>query len=136
MSYNVTSSGGICRISMKAHEALAANRVVVLDSTVGEVKYPGATTDTPFGVTESAADANEAVTILTGTGAVEITALNGVAVGARCSIGDTSGRVDDAATDTVATKFVGIALDTVTSTGEVATVLINLPGLGEDGGAS
>lgn len=136
MSYNVTSSGGICRVSMKAHEALAANRVVVLDSTVGEVKYPAATTDTPFGVTEAAADANEAVTVLIGSGVVEITSLNGVTVGNRVSIGDTSGRVDDAASDTVATKFVGLAISTTGETGALATVAVNLPGLGEDGGSS
>ena len=134
MSYDVVQGGLV--VSRVAGETLAANRVVVLDSTQGQVIYPDHDTDTPFGVTLEGVDSGQHVAVVTGSAIVKIRTANAVAANARVSISGTSGDIDDAADGTVSTKYVGLSLEASSEGGVEIPVAINLPGVCEDGGAS
>lgn len=133
MSYNVVMGSPV--ISMKAGEALAANRIVKLHSTAGQVIYPTGAGDTPFGVTLEAAASGTSVPVALG-GVVKIRTANAVALAARVHLSGTAGDIDDNLDGQVNTKYVGIAMEASGEAGVEIPVALNLPGVAEDGGAA
>ena len=133
MSYDVVMGSPV--ISLKAGEALAANRVVKLDTTAGQVIYPTNDADIPFGVTTGSAAINTSVGVAIG-GVMKIRTAGAVALNARVSISGTTGSVDDTADGTVGTKYVGLSMEASGEAGVEIPVALTLPGVHEDGGAA
>lgn len=116
------------RIAMKADAAMTnANRVVMLDTSAARtVKAPTANTDVPFGVIKQTASAAGIQLEVVTRGRVKICAAAAITRGSYVQINGTGGKVKTL----VGTGYqVGVALDSVTTDGDLVEVDVNILGI-------
>lgn len=105
--------------------------VVVLGTNDNQVDLPGATTDTPLGVTQDTADDGQSINVRV-QGVTKVVANGAFSKGDQLAIAATTGRVDtvsglDSSFDSgsaTAQKPIGIALEAASGSGEIVPMLI------------
>ena len=135
MALNYKTDG--LQVSMEAEEAMVEPYVFVeVGTTAGQVAFQDASTSvaTPIvGVIQNSASAGDAVNVQM-TGISKAVAGAAIAKGARVHVGSIDGRIDDDQDGTAGSVYVGIALEAASAAGEIISVAINCPAVGEDGG--
>jgi hypothetical protein len=129
MAYE-TESGLV--LTFKAENVMAeAYVVVVLGTDDGEVDLPAAVTDTPLGVIQDKAVADQSVPVKV-SGVTKVVANGAFSRGDQLAIAATTGRVDTVSGldssfnygEATAQKPIGIALEDASAAGEIVSMLI------------
>jgi hypothetical protein len=123
MAFSNTSNTVI--VPFTAGGTIAINRVVVLDTTAGQVLAASAIAGVAIGVAIGPAVAGEGVAVQV-NGIAKITASAAITLGAEVmATASGAGKVSTASGATA--RAIGVALETVANDGEVVSVLLRCP---------